>query len=94
VIAERQLIGVSFDHPSNSSRIFPSTSKSFLPAHDSADGRIEVLVRGADNRLWHLWQVARDGDWSNWEDLGKHHPLPNGNLYGREGSWYLRADCL
>ncbi|MFA1537600.1 protein kinase domain-containing protein [Actinomadura monticuli] len=48
-------------------------------AHNSADGRIEVFVRGADNHLWHLWQVARDGDWSNWEDLGEHPPSPNEN---------------
>ncbi|WP_345336890.1 protein kinase domain-containing protein, partial [Actinomadura viridis] len=49
-------------------------------AHSSADGRIEVFVRGADGHLWHIWQVARDGDWSVWEDLSGHRPLPNGGL--------------
>ncbi|TMR29311.1 hypothetical protein ETD96_35815 [Actinomadura geliboluensis] len=49
-------------------------------AHSSADGRIEVFARGADGHLWHVWQVARDGDWSNWQDLGRHRPLPNGAL--------------
>ncbi|MFF5262061.1 hypothetical protein ACFY4C_24260, partial [Actinomadura viridis] len=47
-------------------------------AHHSADGRIEVFVRGADGHLWHIWQVKRDGDWSNWEDLGEQDPLPGG----------------
>ncbi|WP_329522446.1 protein kinase domain-containing protein [Spirillospora sp. NBC_01491] len=49
-------------------------------AHSSADGRIEVFVRGADDHLWHVWQVARDGDWSDWEDLVRHRPLPNGDV--------------
>ncbi|QKW32709.1 serine/threonine protein kinase [Actinomadura sp. NAK00032] len=49
-------------------------------AHSSADGRIEVFVRGADGRLWHAWQVARDGNWSNWQDLGQHRPLPDGDV--------------
>ncbi|MFB4305298.1 protein kinase [Actinomadura sp. GTD37] len=54
-------------------------------AHHSADGRIEVLVRGADNHLWHMWQVARDGNWSNWQDLARHRPLPNGELLSVAG---------
>ncbi|WP_435867086.1 protein kinase domain-containing protein [Streptosporangium canum] len=47
-------------------------------ANSAADGRIEVFVRGADNHLWHIWQVVPNGDWSDWEDLSQHRPLPNG----------------
>ncbi|MFD8534474.1 protein kinase, partial [Streptosporangium canum] len=46
-------------------------------AHNSADGRIEVFVRGADDHLWHLWQVARDGKWSNWHDMSVYGSLPS-----------------
>jgi C1A family cysteine protease len=34
------------------------------------DGRLEVFVRGTDNALWHIWQVAPNGTWSGWSSLG------------------------
>jgi len=27
-------------------------------------------VRGTDNALWHKWQVAPNGSWSNWASEG------------------------
>ncbi|MFI6882870.1 protein kinase domain-containing protein [Streptosporangium canum] len=54
-------------------------------ANSAADGRIEVFVRGADNHLWHIWQVVPNGDWSDWEDLSQHRPLPNGDLLTVKG---------
>src|SRR5215208_7263889 len=34
----------------------------------NADGRLEVFVRGTDNALWHIWQVAPNNGWnSRWE---------------------------
>jgi acylphosphatase len=56
------------------------TVKSNPTANSSADGRIEVFARGGDGHLWHIWQVARDGDWSDWKDLSRHRPLPGGDL--------------
>ena len=38
-------------------------------AAQAADGRLEVFVRGEDNHLWHIFQVQRNGDWSDWEDM-------------------------
>ncbi|MFF5262062.1 protein kinase, partial [Actinomadura viridis] len=46
-------------------------------AHSSADGRIEVFVRGADGHLWHAWQVVRDGGWSNWDDMSGYRSRPS-----------------
>src|SRR6266498_3883098 len=34
------------------------------------DGRLELFARGADQALWHIWQVAPNGGWSGWESLG------------------------
>jgi hypothetical protein len=36
----------------------------------NADGRLEVFVRGTDNGLWHMWQVAPGGSFSPWNSLG------------------------
>jgi hypothetical protein len=38
----------------------------------SADGRIELFVRGRDNVLWHRWQlsVATGAAWSPWTSAG------------------------
>src|SRR5438876_493506 len=43
----------------------------------AADGRLEVFLRGADNVLYHIWQTAPNGDWSQWENLssGTYRPL-------------------
>jgi acylphosphatase len=37
---------------------------------NNADGRLEVLARGTDDALWHVWQTAPSGDWSGWASLG------------------------
>jgi hypothetical protein len=34
------------------------------------DGRLELFARGADQALWHIWQVAPNGGWSGWQSLG------------------------
>jgi M6 family metalloprotease-like protein len=36
----------------------------------NADGRLEVFIRGLDNALWQIWQVAPNGAWSGWNSLG------------------------
>jgi hypothetical protein len=36
------------------------------------DGRLEVAVLGGDRGVWHRWQTAPNGDWSDWSSLG--HP--------------------
>jgi hypothetical protein len=48
---------------------------SFFGAFDVAqnkDGRLEVAVLGGDHAVWHRWQTAPNGDWSDWSSLG--HP--------------------
>lgn len=35
------------------------------------DGRQELFVMGADDALWHVWQVGPNIGWSQWESLGK-----------------------
>jgi hypothetical protein len=44
----------------------------------AADGRLEIFVRGNDGHLWHLYQTAPNGDWSEWEDLSVYRPLSAG----------------
>jgi hypothetical protein len=34
------------------------------------DGLLEVFVRGSDRNLWHRWQPAPSGNWSDWHSLG------------------------
>jgi acylphosphatase len=41
----------------------------------AADGRIEIFVQGSDGHVWHLWQTAPNGDWSEWEDLSTYRRL-------------------
>jgi hypothetical protein len=36
------------------------------------DGRLEVAALGGDYAVWHRWQTAPNGDWSDWSSLG--HP--------------------
>jgi hypothetical protein len=48
-----------------------SGGSSMPPAIASnADGRLELFVRGSDGALWHKWQTAPGGSWSNWASLG------------------------
>jgi len=37
----------------------------------NADGRQELFVMGRDAALWHIWQVAPNVGWSDWNSLGK-----------------------
>src|SRR5690349_18462763 len=37
----------------------------------NVDGRLEVFARGSDSNLWHIWQLAPNGNWSTWENLGR-----------------------
>jgi hypothetical protein len=30
----------------------------------NADGRMEIIVRGADDNAWHTWQHSPGGAWS------------------------------
>jgi murein DD-endopeptidase MepM/ murein hydrolase activator NlpD len=51
-------------------------------AGQNADGRIEVFVRGIDNKLWHAWETS-SGLWSSWDSLegsiqGDPAPILNG----------------
>lgn len=36
----------------------------------NADGRLEVFARGPKHQLLHSWQLAPNGGWSGWADLG------------------------
>jgi hypothetical protein len=35
----------------------------------NADGRLEVFIWGQDNNIWHIWQTAPNGGWSNFASL-------------------------
>jgi hypothetical protein len=43
------------------------------------DGRQELFVMGKDDSLWHVWQVAPNVGWSDWESLGKPRDLFDGS---------------
>ena len=45
----------------------PSAARGTAPA---MTGRLDVLVRGADNALWHRWGDYSSRRWSDWESLG------------------------
>ncbi|HEX6478627.1 MAG TPA: hypothetical protein VF043_07270, partial [Ktedonobacteraceae bacterium] len=36
----------------------------------SADGRLELFVRGSDGAVWHIWQTAVNNGWSTWFSHG------------------------
>jgi VCBS repeat protein len=36
----------------------------------NADGRLEVFTVRSDHTLWHIWQIAPNSGWSQWEALG------------------------
>ncbi len=38
------------------------------------DGHLEVFVVGSDGAVWHRWQTAPNGNWSEWAPFGQ----PNG----------------
>jgi hypothetical protein len=63
--------------------IFPSVGTSSIAVRGSdritvgrnADGRQELFVIAEDDALWHIWQVAPNVGWSDWETLGKPKDL-------------------
>jgi hypothetical protein len=59
----------SHDAPSgvNFQRVRPAVAQ-------SADGRLELFVVGEDDALWHLWQTAPNGGWSDWYCHGSPPP--------------------
>jgi hypothetical protein len=46
------------------------------------DGRQELFAMGADDALWHVWQVAPNVGWSKWDTLRR----PRDPLNGSEGA--------
>ena len=50
----------------------PSSGNAFfIPfVRKNDDGRLEVFTVGTDGALWHIWQVAPNGTWSEWASLG------------------------
>ena len=49
----------------------PIANAFFIPfVRKNDDGRLEVFTVGTDGALWHLWQAAPNGTWSNWASLG------------------------
>src|SRR5207249_562426 len=48
-------------------------------ASPSQDGRVEVFAVGVNGALWHIWQTAVNGAWSNWVS---HGTPPGGALQG------------
>ncbi|MEO7911166.1 MAG: hypothetical protein ABIV47_16095 [Roseiflexaceae bacterium] len=30
-------------------------------------GRLKIFTRGADQALWHIWQVVPNGGWWGWQ---------------------------
>jgi hypothetical protein len=40
-----------------------------LAVAGNVDGRLEVVVVGADGALWHAWQRQPGGPWSSWDSL-------------------------
>jgi hypothetical protein len=55
----------------------------------SADGRLELLVVGNDETLWHMWQTAPDGGWSGWRshDAPTRKEIPAAS----PGAWLRRG---
>jgi hypothetical protein len=48
------------------------------------DGRQELFMIGTDAALWHVWQVAPNVGWSDWESLGKPRDLFDGSEPGKD----------
>jgi hypothetical protein len=47
----------------------------------NSQGRLELFVLGDDKALWHIWQVAANGGWSNWAA----HGTPPGTAFTFSG---------
>jgi hypothetical protein len=48
----------------------------------SADGRLEVLIRGVDGALWHIWETSPNGNWSDWLSHGSPAGVQLNDLWG------------
>jgi hypothetical protein len=51
----------------------------------SADGRLELLITGTDQQLWHINQTSPSGGWCQWYSHGVPPPpadFPNRGLWG------------
>jgi hypothetical protein len=46
-----------------------------ISVESNKDMRQELFVIGADDALWHIWQVAPNGRWSDWNSLGRPKDL-------------------
>jgi hypothetical protein len=57
-------------------------------------GRLEVIARGSDQALWHMWQVAPNNGWSGWESLGGwiDSPVISRNADGRLEIFVIGSD--
>jgi hypothetical protein len=44
------------------------------------DGRLELFVASLDDAVWHIWQTAPNGGWSQWERLDNPGVAPSGPL--------------
>jgi hypothetical protein len=51
-----------------------------LTVATNADGRLEAVVRGRDQAMWHTWQGHPGGDWRGWQSLGT--PPSPAHLFG------------
>ena len=46
-----------------------------ITVESNEDRRQELFIMGRDDALWHIWQVAPNAGWSDWESLGKPRDL-------------------
>jgi len=46
-----------------------------ITVESNEDRRQELFIMGIDGALWHIWQVAPNAGWSDWESLGKPRDL-------------------
>ncbi|MFN2466195.1 MAG: hypothetical protein ABR598_08035 [Candidatus Dormibacteria bacterium] len=56
----------------------------------NADGRLEIVARGANGFLYHIWQIQPSGGWGGWYSLGGGTVASDPNL-GRNGDGRLEA---
>ena len=47
-----------------------SASRTILVVAPSADGRLELFLRGGDHNVYHAWQTSASNGWSDWVSEG------------------------